>query len=145
MATLNELIETLQEMLDDYPELGDQPVNVGYQPGYPLAGTITNVVVIDGEDENDAHADTLGKGESEGAAGVGEPVDERQSVAVALALAGALADAAAGGDGESAARSAGDEVYEPHSVGEPVAERRTRRLRRGRHRDRHDLRSTHRL
>lgn len=53
MATLNELIETLQEMLDDNPELGDQPVNVGYQPGYPLAGTITNVVVIDGEDEDD--------------------------------------------------------------------------------------------
>lgn len=50
MATLNELIETLQEMLDDYPELGDQPVNVGYQPNYPLAGIIANVVVIGGDD-----------------------------------------------------------------------------------------------
>ena len=53
VATLNELIETLQEMLDDNPELGDQPVNVGYQPGYQLAGFIANIVVIDGEDEND--------------------------------------------------------------------------------------------
>jgi hypothetical protein len=50
VATLNELIETLQEMLDDYPELGDQPVNVGYQPNYPLAGVIANVVVIGGDD-----------------------------------------------------------------------------------------------
>ena len=53
MATLNELIETLQEMLDDYPELGDQPVNVGYQPNYPLAGVIANVVVIDGDGEDE--------------------------------------------------------------------------------------------
>ena len=53
MATLNELIETLQEMLDDYPELGDQPVNVGYQPNYPLAGVIANVVVIDGDEDED--------------------------------------------------------------------------------------------
>ena len=53
MATLNELIETLQETLDDYPELGDQPVKVGYQPNYPLAGVIANVVVIDADDEED--------------------------------------------------------------------------------------------
>ena len=51
MATLNELIETLQEMLDDHPELGDQPVNVGYQQNYPLAGFVANVVVIEGDDD----------------------------------------------------------------------------------------------
>lgn len=51
MATLNELIETLQDLLGDYPELGDQAINVGYQANYPLAGIIANVVVIDGEDE----------------------------------------------------------------------------------------------
>ena len=58
MATLNELIETLQEMLDDYPELGDQPVNVGYQPNYPLAGVVANVVVIDGDDEDEDDQDS---------------------------------------------------------------------------------------
>lgn len=51
--TLNDLIEELQDMLDNNPELGDQEIKIALQPNYPLASTIANVTIIDGDDEVD--------------------------------------------------------------------------------------------
>ena len=47
--TLNELIEELQDYLADYPELGDEAVNIAYQRNYPLAAEIVRVTVLDSE------------------------------------------------------------------------------------------------
>ena len=50
--TLTELIEKLEELVEDYPDLADQKVNMAFQENYPLAGLITSVTVIETEDED---------------------------------------------------------------------------------------------
>lgn len=50
--TLTELIEKLQDLADEYPELAEQEVNMAFQQNYPLAGLITSVTVVESEDED---------------------------------------------------------------------------------------------
>ena len=49
--TLNELIEKLQDLKEDNPELADEQVNVAFQPNYPLAALITSVTLVEGESD----------------------------------------------------------------------------------------------
>lgn len=51
--SLNELIEKLQDLAEDHPELADQQVNVAFQPNYPLAALITSVTVLENKDDCD--------------------------------------------------------------------------------------------
>lgn len=57
--TLNELIEELQDYLADYPELGDEAVNIAYQQNYPLAAEIVRVTVLDSELDEDCECESL--------------------------------------------------------------------------------------
>jgi hypothetical protein len=50
--TLNELIDELRDMLDDFPELGDEELKIAYQQNYPLAADIVNVTMVDEEDDD---------------------------------------------------------------------------------------------
>jgi len=50
--TLTELIEKLQDVADEYPDLADQEVNVAYQRSYPLAGFISAVTIVETDDED---------------------------------------------------------------------------------------------
>lgn len=50
--TLTELIEKLQDLADEYPELAEQEVNVAYQRSYPLAGFIDAVTIVEIDDED---------------------------------------------------------------------------------------------
>lgn len=51
--TLDELIEKLQDLKDEFPELSDQVVNVAMQQNYPIAGFIGSVTTISDEDQAD--------------------------------------------------------------------------------------------
>lgn len=52
--TLNELIEQLQDIVDQNPELGEENIKVAQQPSYPLASTIANVTVIEDDEDEDS-------------------------------------------------------------------------------------------
>jgi hypothetical protein len=47
--TLNELIEKLTDLRDDY-ECGDALVRVAFQPRYPIAATLSEVTLVRGEE-----------------------------------------------------------------------------------------------
>ena len=51
--TLTELIEKLEELVEEYPDLEDQKVNMAFQENYPLAGLITSVTVIEDDEDSD--------------------------------------------------------------------------------------------
>jgi hypothetical protein len=57
--TLNELIETLEDLLQEDPSLGDKEVNVAYQQNYPLAGYVENVTVINPDGDEDCTCEYL--------------------------------------------------------------------------------------
>lgn len=49
--TLNELIERLEELRDDYGVDGDSDVRGAFQPNYPLVARIDAITAINGDDE----------------------------------------------------------------------------------------------
>ena len=51
--TLNDLIEQLQDLVDECPDLGDRDVMIATQPSYPLTAVIDCVSVVDDEDDED--------------------------------------------------------------------------------------------
>jgi hypothetical protein len=50
---LTDLIEQLQDLLEDFPELAEADVMVAQQPSYPLAAVIDCVSLVDGGNEDD--------------------------------------------------------------------------------------------
>lgn len=56
--TLSDLIEQLQDLLEEFPALGDRDVMVATQPSYPLTAVIDCVSLVDNdEDEDDEDAE----------------------------------------------------------------------------------------
>jgi hypothetical protein len=51
--TLNDLIEQLQDLLEEFPALGDRDVMVATQPSYPLTAVIDCVSLVDSDDDED--------------------------------------------------------------------------------------------
>jgi hypothetical protein len=51
--TLNDLIEQLQDLVDEFPALGDRDVMVAQQPSYPLTAVIDCVSLVDSDDDED--------------------------------------------------------------------------------------------
>lgn len=49
--TLSDLIEQLQDLLEEFPALGDRDVMIAQQPSYPLAAVIDCVSLVDNDDE----------------------------------------------------------------------------------------------
>ncbi len=50
--TLTELMEQLEYIAVEHPDLRDEPINVAFQQSYPLAGLIVNATVLDHGHEN---------------------------------------------------------------------------------------------
>jgi len=48
--TLTDLIEQLQDLMEEFPELAEADVMVATQPSYPLAAVIDCVSLVDSED-----------------------------------------------------------------------------------------------
>jgi len=56
--TLSDLIEQLQDLLEEFPALGDRDVMIAQQPSYPLTAVIDCVsLVYNDEDEGDEDAE----------------------------------------------------------------------------------------
>jgi hypothetical protein len=55
--TLNDLIEQLQDLLEEYPALGDRDVLIATQPSYPLTAVIDCVSLVDSEDADEDDED----------------------------------------------------------------------------------------
>ena len=51
--TLSDLIEQLQDLLEDFPALGDRDVMIATQPSYPLTAVIDCVSLVDSEDADE--------------------------------------------------------------------------------------------
>jgi hypothetical protein len=51
--TLSDLIEQLQDLLEEYPALGDRDVMIAQQPSYPLTAVIDCVSLVDSEDADE--------------------------------------------------------------------------------------------
>lgn len=51
--TLNDLIEQLQDLVDEFPALGDRDVMIAQQPSYPLTAVIDCVSLVDSDDDED--------------------------------------------------------------------------------------------
>ena len=51
--TLNDLIEQLQDLVDEFPALGDRDVMIATQPSYPLTAVIDCVSLVDNDDDED--------------------------------------------------------------------------------------------
>lgn len=49
--TLNDLIEQLQDLVDEFPALGDRDVMIAQQPSYPLSAVIDCVSLVDSDDD----------------------------------------------------------------------------------------------
>jgi hypothetical protein len=49
--TLSDLIEQLQDLLEEFPALGDRDVMIAQQPSYPLAAVIDCVSLVDNDDD----------------------------------------------------------------------------------------------
>lgn len=50
---LTDLIEQLQDLLEDFPELAEADVMVATQPSYPLSAVIDCVSLVDGDSDDD--------------------------------------------------------------------------------------------
>lgn len=50
---LTDLIEQLQDLLEDFPELAEADVMVAQQPSYPLAAVIDCVSLVDGDSDDE--------------------------------------------------------------------------------------------
>jgi hypothetical protein len=55
--TLTDLIEQLQDLLEEYPALGDRDVMIAQQPSYPLTAVIDCVSLVDSEDADEDYED----------------------------------------------------------------------------------------
>jgi hypothetical protein len=52
--TLNDLIEQLQDLVEEFPELAEADVMVATQPSYPLSAVIDCISLVDSDsDENE--------------------------------------------------------------------------------------------
>jgi hypothetical protein len=51
--TLNDLIEQLQDLVNEFPALGDRDVMIATQPSYPLTAVIDCVSLVDSDDDED--------------------------------------------------------------------------------------------
>jgi hypothetical protein len=51
--TLSDLIEQLQDLLEEFPALGDRDVMIATQPSYPLTAVIDCVSLVDNDEEED--------------------------------------------------------------------------------------------
>ncbi len=51
---LTDLIEQLQDLLEDFPELAEADVMVAQQPSYPLAAVIDCVSLVDSDSDSDS-------------------------------------------------------------------------------------------
>ncbi len=49
--TLSDLIEQLQDLIEEFPELAEADVMVATQPSYPLAAVIDCVSLVDSDSE----------------------------------------------------------------------------------------------
>jgi hypothetical protein len=49
--TLCDLIEQLQDLLEEFPALGDRDVMIAQQPSYPLTAVIDCVSLVDNDDD----------------------------------------------------------------------------------------------
>jgi hypothetical protein len=49
--TLSDLIEQLQDLLEEFPALGDRDVMIAQQPSYPLTAVIDCVSLVDNDDD----------------------------------------------------------------------------------------------
>jgi hypothetical protein len=49
--TLSNLIEQLQDLLEEFPALGDRDVMIAQQPSYPLTAVIDCVSLVDNDDD----------------------------------------------------------------------------------------------
>ena len=54
--TLTELMDQLEYIAVEHPDLRDKPINVAFQQNYPLAGLVVNATVLDCEDEDDGES-----------------------------------------------------------------------------------------
>lgn len=54
---LTDLIEQLQDLLEDFPELAEADVMVAQQPSYPLAAVIDCVSLVDSDSDDDEFLD----------------------------------------------------------------------------------------
>jgi hypothetical protein len=50
---LTDLIEQLQDLLEDFPELAEADVMVAQQPSYPLAAVIDCVSLVDSDSDSE--------------------------------------------------------------------------------------------
>jgi hypothetical protein len=50
---LTDLIEQLQDLLEDFPELAEADVMVATQPAYPLTAVIDCVSLVDGDSDDE--------------------------------------------------------------------------------------------
>jgi hypothetical protein len=55
--TLDDLIEQLQDLVDEFPALGDRDVMIATQPSYPLTAVIDCVSLVDSEDADEDDED----------------------------------------------------------------------------------------
>jgi hypothetical protein len=55
--TLNDLIEQLQDLVDEFPALGDRDVMIATQPSYPLTAVIDCVSLVDSQDADEDDED----------------------------------------------------------------------------------------
>lgn len=51
--TLTDLIEQLQDLLEDFPELAEADVMVAQQPSYPLSAVIDCISLVDSDSDED--------------------------------------------------------------------------------------------
>ena len=51
--TLNDLIEQLQDLVEEFPELAEADVMVATQPSYPLTAVIDCISLVDSDSDED--------------------------------------------------------------------------------------------
>jgi hypothetical protein len=51
--TLNDLIEQLQDLVEEFPELAEADVMVATQPSYPLSAVIDCISLVDSDSDED--------------------------------------------------------------------------------------------
>jgi hypothetical protein len=51
--TLNDLIEQLQDLVEEFPELAEADVMVAQQPSYPLSAVIDCISLVDSDSDED--------------------------------------------------------------------------------------------
>jgi len=60
--TLTDLIEQLQDLVEDFPELAEADVMVATQPSYPLSAVIDCISLVHSEDEDEDEDEDISGG-----------------------------------------------------------------------------------